>query len=89
MKNKIKYIPFLVMCMLLHVSLNAQDALTADYWDATTIPGQCQDGIIDLHINGGFPPYDVEWQKLEVVGQGYNAEQRVRSLWRFDSESWL
>ena len=88
MKNKIKYISILVMCMLLHVSLNAQDALTADIM-YPTYNQNCQNGKIDLHINGGFPPYDVEWQKLEVVGQGYNAEQRVRSLWRFDSESWL
>ncbi len=61
MKNKIIYILTIVLCTLSFMGLQAQNALTADVWDATIYPGQCEDGIIDLHINGGFPPYDVHW----------------------------
>ena len=52
------------MCILLHVNINAQDALIAEY--------NCETGCIDLKINGGFEPYEVEWQKFEG-GQGYSA----------------
>lgn len=44
------------------MNLNAQDALTAEY--------NCETGCLDLIINGGFAPYEVEWQSYSP-GQGY------------------
>lgn len=45
------------------MNINAQDALTADIM-YPTFNQNCQNGKIDLHINGGFAPYDVVWYKV-------------------------
>ncbi len=47
----------------MHMNLNAQEALTADIM-YPTFNQHCQNGKIDLHINGGFPPYDVVWKRV-------------------------
>ena len=59
MKNSIIYIISTVASFIC-IQASAQNALTHIAQDATTQSG-CKDGIIDLTINGGFPPYDVEW----------------------------
>lgn len=60
MKNNLKYISSIITCILLHINLNAQDALSADRIHPT-FNKNCQNGEIDLHISGGFAPYDVIW----------------------------
>ncbi len=50
------------MLLLLHMTTSAQDVLTADIM-YPTFNQHCQNGKIDLHINGGFPPYDVVWKR--------------------------
>jgi len=62
MKNKLKYSFVIIMCIILQVNLNAQDALTADI-TYPTYNHHCQNGKIDLHIFGGHPPYDVVWTR--------------------------
>ncbi|MCP3929572.1 MAG: hypothetical protein GY705_10765, partial [Bacteroidetes bacterium] len=62
MKNKIRYLSSFIICILLLMNVNAQDALTADV-TSPTYNQHCQNGEIDLHINGGFPPYDVVWER--------------------------
>ena len=51
------------MCILLDVGLNAQDALTADIM-YPTYNQNYRNGKMDLHINGGFAPYDVVWYRI-------------------------
>lgn len=70
MVGKSKYF-LAILCTMMPFfnAINAQDALTAVYWDATN-ESQCEDGVIDLHINGGFPPYDVHWTGSWGLDQG-------------------
>jgi len=74
MKNCIKH--FIILC--LHVPLSASlyaaaDVLTADI-TTPTFNLDCKNGKIDLHINGGFTPYDVVWYRvingIEMAVQG-------------------
>lgn len=53
-KIKYKYIVYTFLFLILHVNSNAQDALTVTY--------NCSTGCVDLTINGGYAPYEVEWQ---------------------------
>ncbi len=61
MKSYFKILLGIIICVLIHVNLVAQDALVAEVTNATIDPGQCEDAIVDLRINGGIQPYDVHW----------------------------
>ncbi len=95
MKNKIKYLSGIFMCILLQLNVMGQDALTADIMNPT-FNQNCRNGKIDLHINGGFPPYDVEWSSFyrgpngwpvlvdlqSAMGvSGNSGEEDVENLW--------
>lgn len=60
MKNKIYYIVSTFICVFVLTYANAQDVLTSDITDPTE-DFDCFDGAINLHINGGFAPYDFVW----------------------------
>ena len=64
MENKLKYTYFFISCLLfINVNAMVQDDISAQF--------NCQTGCIDLSITGGFPPYEVEWQKNDLGGAGY------------------
>jgi|GEM_PF-6453511 len=67
MNAKINF-AFYIILLMVSSKLNAQNALTASLSNAT-YNSDCQNGKIDLHINGGHPPYTVSWSKL--VGSTY------------------
>ena len=60
MKNKLKYLSGLILCLVLHTNLFPQDAITVEVFNATFIQG-CNNGVAKLEIAGGFSPYDVVW----------------------------
>ena len=54
--NKIKYLIFAIW-MMVNVNIYAQG-------DALSIEQKCDPSKLDLTIDGGFAPYEVEWQAL-------------------------
>lgn len=68
MKNKVVTIIFIIL-LNFQFDLNAQDNLTATLYNPT-FNLDCQNGKIDLHINGGYGPYSVSWSKLVTGPSG-------------------
>jgi hypothetical protein len=70
--------------------INLQVQNIAAQGEALTLNHDCETGCIDLLINGGFSPYDVEWRRL-VAGQwtsltgwpksALNGNDGVEDLW--------
>lgn len=56
------FLSFLMSVLYISDDLCSQNALIIEH--------NCETNCIDLSINGGYAPYEVEWQKL-VEGQGY------------------
>ncbi len=60
--------PIYRLIFVIGMMINLQIQNTIAQGDALTLTHNCETGCIDLQINGGFSPYDVEWQRL-VGGQ--------------------
>ncbi len=56
------FISSILLLFLISTNVNAQDALTTDV-TYPTYNQHCQNGEIDLHISGGYPPYNVVWER--------------------------
>jgi len=69
MKNKIKYSIALILCLFIRININAQDALTAIVTHATE--PYCDDGAINLTVNGGYSPYTFEWTYDDGSGPNF------------------
>ncbi|MCB0516376.1 MAG: T9SS type A sorting domain-containing protein [Chitinophagales bacterium] len=90
MKNKPHpyRISIILACWLMASAwLYAQtDALTVNI-TLPTKQGHCIDGKIDLHINGGYPPYDVEWTRTFNAPPVYNITVPVQQAYQIQGNN--
>lgn len=61
--SKIKLISISYFCILLSINISGQNAIEIEY--------DCETKCLNLKINSGYSPYEVEWQFLDKFGN-YN-----------------